>query len=383
MVAFAIASRTVRSTTDMHPLDYPFALAISGDGAHILGYFSCCQETLGRLFDFDTTANTTTRFFEIDRAGISVDNRDLLAIAPGPTASFADAAGTEGVPVIFDAGSSSNAGGRVTGYTWEFADGTPAVTTTTPTISHTFAYGGSHRVKLTTTNEGGCATRFIYTGKTAVCTGSPTATTTRVLDIPGRAAAHTRGAGAVGATSATLNGLIVTGGLGGSWHFEYGPTTSYGRRTATQSLPARWGDLPVQARVTGLPSNRRYHYRLVVETPDRPSSLGEAATFKTTTNGSLTLTSKRLTVKGKRARVRLRCASTAACRGRITLTIRKGRTTCGRAKVRLAAKRAATLRVPVGRSCRTRLSKRPAGRLKSELSSGQKNLSAPVRLKRR
>lgn len=63
-------------------------------------------------------------------------------------------------------------------------------------------------------------------------------------------------------TGANLRGTVRPGGLATTYHFEYGPTTSYGSVTpdATASGYAR---APVSAALTGLSAFTTYHYRLV------------------------------------------------------------------------------------------------------------------------
>ena len=67
---------------------------------------------------------------------------------------------------------------------------------------------GTYTVKLTTTNAGGCASRFVYTGQSAACSGSTTATTSRTVTIitPGATAATADGRADSRRPRATLSG---------------------------------------------------------------------------------------------------------------------------------------------------------------------------------
>ena len=63
------------------------------------------------------------------------------------------------------------------------------------------------------------------------------------------------------------------------FHFEYGPTTDYGQKTA-----ARYGGLQITPRlafdtITGLKPGTTYHYRLVA-TNETGTSLGDDQTFE-------------------------------------------------------------------------------------------------------
>ena len=65
------------------------------------------------------------------------------------------------------------------------------------------------------------------------------------------------------ATAATLNGVVTASGLPTSYHFDYGPTLSYGSSTPVQNIPAGSVNLAVSAPVSGLAVNSPYHFRLV------------------------------------------------------------------------------------------------------------------------
>jgi hypothetical protein len=76
-----------------------------------------------------------------------------------------------------------------------------------------------------------------------------------------------------------LRGAVDTGGLPGTWHFEYGPTTGYGRSSPVESMdPTYWTPYGVFSTVLELPAGT-YHYRLVVDTR-LGEATGEDRTFK-------------------------------------------------------------------------------------------------------
>ncbi|MCX6560238.1 MAG: PKD domain-containing protein [Candidatus Aminicenantes bacterium] len=73
------------------------------------------------------------------------------------------------VPVLLDAGSSSDPDGRVVSYAWNFDRSAASLLTGSPTISHEFAGGGAHEVMLTVTDdkgETGKITRIVNVPKT-------------------------------------------------------------------------------------------------------------------------------------------------------------------------------------------------------------------------
>ncbi len=79
--------------------------------------------------------------------------------------------------------------------------------------------------------------------------GAPTATS-------GAPSAVTTGA-------ATLNGTVVPNGLETAYHFEYGPTSSYGTSVPVPDEPIGTTGRRVSQSITGLESEHVYHYRLV------------------------------------------------------------------------------------------------------------------------
>jgi PKD repeat protein len=97
---------------------------------------------------------------------------------PPPTASFTVSSGPKvGSPVAFDASGSKdpNAGGSITGESWDFGDGTAVATGAT--VTHTFAVAGTYAVTLTVTDhENGTAS----TSQTVNVTATGTTGTTGI-----------------------------------------------------------------------------------------------------------------------------------------------------------------------------------------------------------
>ncbi len=62
---------------------------------------------------------------------------------------------------------------------------------------------------------------------------------------------------------ATLNGIVLPNGLAASAYFEWGPSTTYGRSTATNAVPASTGSASVAVAVSSLGPVTAWHYRLV------------------------------------------------------------------------------------------------------------------------
>ncbi len=88
----------------------------------------------------------------------------------------------------------------------------------------------------------------------------------------------TQDATSVTSSSAVLNGTINPNGLASTYHFEYGPSTSYGSNTAVLSAGAGTSSIAVNASISALTSGVTYHYRLVGENSDGTSN-GSDMTF--------------------------------------------------------------------------------------------------------
>jgi hypothetical protein len=106
---------------------------------------------------------------------------------------------------------------------------------------------------------------------------------------------------AVGPTSATASGAVNPNGQSTSWHFEYGTSTSYGKRTASRSAGSGTANVQVSGALTGLSPSTTYHYRLVAgngggttrggdgifTTPSPPSAVTGSATGVTVSSATL------------------------------------------------------------------------------------------------
>lgn len=106
---------------------------------------------------------------------------------------------------------------------------------------------------------------------------------------------------AVGPASATASGTVNPNGQSTSWHFEYGTSTSYGKKTATKGAGAGTANVQVSGALTGLSPGTTYHYRLVATngagtarggdgvftTPTAPAAVTGSATSVTVSSATL------------------------------------------------------------------------------------------------
>jgi hypothetical protein len=68
---------------------------------------------------------------------------------------------------------------------------------------------------------------------------------------------------ALNSTGATLNGTVNPNGNATTYYFEYGPTKTYGTKTAVVNAGSGNANQPASAPVTGLTASTTYHFRLV------------------------------------------------------------------------------------------------------------------------
>jgi hypothetical protein len=79
---------------------------------------------------------------------------------------------------------------------------------------------------------------------------------------------------------AVLHGRVDPNGQATAAWFQYGATKKYGKRTPSQSAGLAPGQVPISAQVTGLASNKVYHFRIVAQNKDG-TKYGSDRTFST------------------------------------------------------------------------------------------------------
>jgi hypothetical protein len=181
--------------------------------------------------------------------------------------------------------------------------------------------------------------------------------------VPGPVAVTQR-ATKITPTGATLTGAIHPRGCAVKYHFEYGLTTAYGRRTPDQTLARASSPRFVGAGAGPLVGATRYHFRLVATSGPR-TARGADRTFTTVDSfAGVKILSKAASVRRGRARIRVRCPVGAAsiCTG--TLRLR----TAGKVRLRRGARRRVValgrkrFSIPVGRTARVSVKLSRAGR---------------------
>ena len=161
----------------------PFGLTVTSDGRSL--YVAAAAESMIAQFDVaaDGTLGQKSPFEVPARSGV------LDVVVPpdqAPTAAFAVTPAAPGKPTAFDGTASSDADGTVTRWDWDFGDGTSAANAG-PHVAHVYASPGRYTARLTVSDEIGCSTATVFTGRTASCAGDArAASTTTVAVSPAR-----------------------------------------------------------------------------------------------------------------------------------------------------------------------------------------------------
>jgi hypothetical protein len=186
----------------------------------------------------------------------------------------------------------------------------------------------------------------------------------------------------VTASTARVNAAINPEGLATTYYFQYGTSVSYANKTATANLAAGSTGVLVSALLSNLRTNTTYHFRIVAANANG-TSRGTDATLKTARRSiaGLPVTTRphharnfpyRYKFSG---RVRLPHGVTngAACSGRISVVIKRGKKTVLRGRTSVFAS--------CGWKLSVRLSKRKAvpghGKLRVTVSFAGNGVLAP------
>ena len=99
-----------------------------------------------------------------------------------PTARLSVVTAAAGRKTVLNASKSTSPDGKIIRYSWNFGDGTSAVTRT-PIVTHVYARAGSYRATVTVTSAGGTSLATTFTGQTVSNNGSGRARTARTLRV--------------------------------------------------------------------------------------------------------------------------------------------------------------------------------------------------------
>ena len=155
----------------------PQGIAISPDGK---AAYVANDDSPGTVSVIDTQTN------QVVGSPIMVgESPQGIAITPNqaPVASFTiPIIARPGVPVSFGASASTDPDGSIASYNWSFGDG-HAAPNGGPSPSHVYATPGTYSVTLALSDNEGCSTEMIFTGQTALCDGSASASQSQTVKV--------------------------------------------------------------------------------------------------------------------------------------------------------------------------------------------------------
>ena len=164
--------------------DAPSAVVASPDG----GYLYVSHYASGSIAAYSVGAGGALADLAGSpyTAGVPASDAFGMVVSPnqGPAASFTAAGARAGSPSAFNGSASADSDGTVARYDWDFGDGA-TLSSSDPAVAHTYASAGTYAVSLTVTDDEGCSTRLVYTGRTASCNGAGVAAATRSVTVPG------------------------------------------------------------------------------------------------------------------------------------------------------------------------------------------------------
>jgi YVTN family beta-propeller protein len=97
-----------------------------------------------------------------------------IAITPdqSPIAAFTAPSAIATVPATFSGAASKDEDGSILKWEWSFGEGGIA---SGQSVSHTYGKAGSYEARLTVTDNEGCSSAMVFTGRTAYCSGAAVA----------------------------------------------------------------------------------------------------------------------------------------------------------------------------------------------------------------
>jgi hypothetical protein len=209
------------------------------------------------------TDNDTAAVANNDESPVSIYNTPVFGSSEGEHKGWADVGGTSvAAPLV--AGIEAHASSTVKD---EGAE----------------AFYRSSLFNVTSGYNGVCGHAYLCTGVEGYNAPTGWGTPDGPPELAAGFAAVTDPATSAGGTEVTLNGYVNPKQLETTYHFEYGPTTSYGTSVPVPNASAGSGALwrEVSQRVTGVTTQGTYHYRLVA-TNSSGTIDGADHTFTTT-----------------------------------------------------------------------------------------------------
>jgi len=176
---------------------------------------------------FSTAGTYTVTLRLVDAGGRSAQVSHTVTVGSPPTVAFSESptVAETGAPIAFSGSASDpNQGQSITGYSWNFGDGSPAGTGAA--LSHAYAAPGTYPVTLTTTGSEGFTASVVHT--------------VTVVAVPVALPALST-APPVAGSPVSFNGGFSTGGISAwAWNFGDGATGSGATPQHTYAKPGTY-----------------------------------------------------------------------------------------------------------------------------------------------
>jgi hypothetical protein len=163
----------------------PDWIAVSPSGRSVYASVFGSGTSGGGVSQYD--AGTGAALFAKSPAFLPAGNGPIaVAITPDqpPAASLAVPADRvrPGVPIALNASASSDPNGSIARYDWSFGDGQSAPNGGAAPM-HAYAKPGRYQATVTVTDNEGCSTALLFTGQTAFCSGSSSASEAQPVNV--------------------------------------------------------------------------------------------------------------------------------------------------------------------------------------------------------
>ena len=171
---------------------------------------------------------------------------------------------------------------------WQFEYGTETSYGSTAPASPQSAGNGTSEVPVSTELSGLAAGTTYHYRLVAIGANGTTYGADETFTTQAPPSVDSQSVEPIAKTTATLDAQVNPWGAETTYHFEYGPTESYGTSTGDKTLAAGWGDQGASAEISGLTAGATYHYRVVasnsvggpVDGPDQTFTAVSAASFE-------------------------------------------------------------------------------------------------------
>jgi hypothetical protein len=219
------------------------------------------------------------RIVAASTSGTTNGSDGIFTTASGPVVTTGAATGVSSSSATLNG--SVNPNGRATTYYFDYGKDTTYGSKTTATnagsasspVTVSSAISGlqagqTYHFRLSATSDAGTS---LGADMSFTATTTTTTTTTAAPTVTTKAATNRT------ISSARLNGTVNPNGLATTYYFDYGPSPSYGSKTAVASAGSGKGNSNVSATVTGVGTGI-YHFRLVA-TSSAGTTFGSDLTF--------------------------------------------------------------------------------------------------------